>query len=333
MVLTAVLLWLAPLAALFISAVNLLIYLPLASGRGEIGRFFPQRPSRNVWTKVPAGQGAEASRRVVLMAHVDTTRAALLYAPTQLKSLRFNHMVNLISVVGLFVLALAIWAFTGPPAAAGGAGGVAVLVLRTAGSLLGAIALYGVATLVHREAVMPYVHGANDNASGVGLALAVGEHLAANPLPRTEVWCVVTGAEESGYPAGARRFIDAHLDDLRDADILILDNIGAGDLRHLTEEGIILPLKMSPKLLDLARNVGRAHPDWNVRASVCNLGYTDGTPAVLAGLRTLVLWAEGPDGFLMNYHWPTDTFEKVNPETVSRGAVFVLEMLEAIDRL
>jgi len=89
---------------------------------------------------------------------------------------------------------------------------------------------------------------------------------------------------------------------------------------------------MDPGLLELARGIGRRHPEWNVRDSVCNLGYTDATPAILAGCRTIALWAEGPDGLLMNYHWPTDTFENVEAGTLERAATFILEMLEAIDR-
>jgi len=335
MVAAGVLLWVSPLAAAVVAGLNLLIYLPLASGRGDISLLFPRRPSRNVWTKVPAAGGGRPGRRVVLLAHVDTTRASLLYEPRQLRRLRSSHMVNLAGVVGLFVLAVvSVVAERAVPAvaAAPGAASAVLLGLRLVGSALAGVAAYGLALLAHRELFMPYVAGANDNASGVGLTLALGEHLASSPLQNTEVWCVVTGAEETGYPAGARRFIDAHLDALRDADILVLDNIGAGDLRHLTAEGIILPLRMDPGLLELARRVGRRHPDWNVRDSVCNLGYTDATPAILAGCRTLALWAEGPDGFLVNYHWPTDTFENIDPETLRRAAVFVLEMLQAIDR-
>jgi len=337
MVVTAVLLWVSPLAAAIVASLNLLIYLPLASGRGYIGLLFPKRPSRNVWTRIPAAGGDKPRRRVVFLAHVDTTRASLLYAPSQLKMLRFNHMVNLAGVLGLLLLALVavggVNALTAVPAGQGTALARSLLLgARLAGSLLGAVAVYGLGVLVHREVAMPYVAGANDNASGVGLALALGEHLAAEPLPETEVWCVVTGAEETGYPAGARRFVDAHLDEVREAEVLVLDNIGAGELRHLTEEGIILPLPMDEKLLDLARRIGERHPEWNVRDSVCNLGYTDATPAIRAGCRTLALWAEGPDGLLMNYHWPTDTFENVDAETLDLAAIFILEMLEAIDR-
>jgi len=349
MVATAVLLWVSPLTAAITAGLNFLVYLPLASGRGDIGALFPKRPSRNVWTRVlPRDAGGEGDRsepagpsrprrRVVFMAHVDTTRASLLYEPSQLRRLRFNHMVNLASVLGLLILALAALGSTGTAAAALPGQGVALtrsllLGTRVAGSLLGAVALYGLGVLAHRELAMPYVSGANDNASGVGLTLALGEHLAARPLSRTEVWCVVTGAEETGYPTGARRFVDAHLDELREAETLILDNIGAGDLRHLIEEGIILPVKMDPGLLELARSIGRRHPEWNVGDSVCNLGYTDATPVLLAGCRALALWAEGPDGFLVNYHWPTDTFENVDPATLERAGTFVLEMLQAIDR-
>ncbi|MEW6032888.1 MAG: M28 family peptidase [Bacillota bacterium] len=334
MVAAGVLLWLCPPGALIVSALNLVIYGFLASGRGEVGRLFPGRPSQNVWTRIPASVGSGAPRRVVLMAHVDSTRAALLYEPRQLKRLRLTHMVNLVSVIGLLVLPALVVALGGGAlgAAPPGPAGTAVLVLRAVGSLLAAVAAYGLGTLVHRELVMPYVAGANDNASGVGVALAVAERLAAEPLERTEVWCVVTGAEESGYPAGSRRFVDAHRDELGDADILVLDNLGAGDLRHLTREGIILPLRMDPGLLALARRLGAARPDWNVRDSACNLGYTDATPVLAAGCRALAVWAEGPDGFLVNYHWPTDVFENVDPVTVDRAATFVLDLVRAVDR-
>lgn len=364
MALSGVLLWLRPLAALLVAIVNLPFYFLLASGRGDVGAIFPKRPSQNVWGKVPAmapapaGSGDPAGgpeglrggkpRRVVLMAHVDTTRAALLYAPKALKNLRASHTLNLVSVLAVFFLALVgVWAegieragAAGGAArvAAGATGGVVaaapyvLLVARVLASVFALISVYALATLVHRQLFMPYVHGANDNASGVGLTLAIGEHYAKNPLPNTEIWCVVTGCEESGYPAGARRFVDAHLEELRDAEVIVLDNIGAGDLRHLTEEGIILPLKMDPGLLGLARRLGRGHPHWNVRDSVCNLGYTDATPALCAGLRTIVLWAERPDGFLKNYHWPTDVYENVEPQTVNRAATLVMEMIEAIDR-
>ncbi|MCL6580088.1 MAG: M28 family peptidase [Firmicutes bacterium] len=323
LVLSGALLGVSPVVALVLALLNLLLYLPLASGRGEVGRLFPQRASRNVWGVVPARGGAGVTRRrVVLMAHVDSTRAALLYKPSQLKNLRFNHMLNLASVLAAPVLALLALVLEGP----------ALLVVRVLGGVIALIAGYGLLTLVHRETLMPYVHGANDNASGVGLTLALGEHYASKPLEATELWCVVTGCEESGYPAGARRFVDRHLSWLRDAEVIVLDNIGAGDLRHLTREGIILPLAMDGGLLGLARRLGRRHPDWNIRDSECDLGYTDATPVLAKGCRALVLWAEGEDGLLKNYHWPTDVFENVEPGTITRAAELVMELIEAIDR-
>jgi len=339
---SGILLWFSPVAALVVAAVNLPIYVLLASGRGEVGWLFPKRQSQNAWGRVPAGAGGPEEtapaaatgdsagrakpRKVVLLAHVDSTRAALLFKPSALKSLRMNHMVNLASVLGMFVLSALVVVLAATDLGARIAAGL--------GSAFALIALYGSAILIHREVAMPYVHGANDNASGVGLTLAIGEHYAAKPLANTEIWCVATGAEESGYPAGAKRFIDRHRAELRGEGtvVIVLDNLGAGELRHLTAEGIILPLAMDKGLLDLARRLGRTHADWNVRDSVCNLGYTDATPAILAGLRTIALWAEGPDGLLMNYHWPTDTFEKVEPETIERAATLIMEMVEAIDR-
>jgi len=336
---SAVLLWFSPPAALIAAGVNLLLHFAVASGRADVGFLFPKRPSQNVWGRVPPGRvpsgcvspaapaagGPGPSRRVVFLAHVDSTRATLAYAPKALKNLRASHVLNLVVTVALLVLpllGLALVPFFG----------AALFAARVAVSVLALIALYALGNYVHRQLFMPYVAGANDNASGVGLALALGEHYAAEPLSDTEVWCVVTGCEETGYPAGARHFVDRHFDELRDADFIILDNLGAGELRHLTREGIVLPLRMDPGLLELARRIGRRHPEWNVRDSVCNLGYTDATPVLTAGCRALAVWAEGPDGFLVNYHWPTDTFENIDPETVTRAAQFVAELVEAINR-
>lgn len=316
-------LWVSPPAALILAGLNLPLYFAVASGRADVGFLFPKRPSQNVWGRVPA---RGAGRRVVLMAHVDTTRAALVFAPKALKNLRASHILNMVSAVAVFVLSLAVFGLENVRAT------YLLPGLRIVASIFALISIYALFTLAHRQLVMPYVAGANDNASGVGLTLAIGEHYAANPLPNTEIWCVVTGAEESGYPAGARKFVDAHLPELRESEVLVLDNVGSGDLRHLTKEGITLPLRMDKGLLELARRLGSGHPEWSVRDSVCNLGYTDATPVIAAGCRAIVLWAEGADGFLQNYHWPTDTFENVDPETVGRAATFITEMIEAIDQ-
>ncbi len=339
MALSGLVLWVSPLAALILAALNLPLYFAVASGRADVGFLFPKRPSQNVWGRVPA-RGA-AKGRVVLMAHVDTTRAALVYAPKALKNLRASHTLNMVSAVTLFALAFivfglgggtGVWSGLGLGSHWGGSLAYLLLGIRIVASVFAIISIYALFTLAHRQLVMPYVAGANDNASGVGLTLAIGEHYAGNPLSNTEIWCVVTGAEETGYPAGARKFVDAHLPELRESEVLVLDNIGAGDLRHLTKEGITLPLRMDKGLLELARRLGSRHPDWRVHDSVCNLGYTDATPVIAAGCRAIVLWAEGPDGFLRNYHWPTDTFENVDPETVGRAAAFITQMIEAIDR-
>jgi hypothetical protein len=330
--------WVSPPAALILAGLNLPLYFAVASGRADVGFLFPKRPSQNVWGRVPAREGG---RRVVLMAHVDTTRAALVYAPRALKHLRASHTLNMVSAVTLFALALivfglgggaAVWSGLGLGSNWGGFLAYLLLGIRIVASVFALISVYALFTFAHRQLVMLYVAGANDNASGVGLTLAIGEHYAANPLPNTEIWCVVTGAEETGYPAGARKFVDAHLPELRESEVLVLDNIGAGDLRHLTKEGITLPLRMDKGLLHLARRLGSRHPDWRVRDSVCNLGYTDATPVIAAGCRAIVLWAEGADGFLQNYHWPTDTFENVDSETVGRAAIFITELIEAIDQ-
>jgi len=290
----------------------------MVSGTRDVQKRFPQGDSRNVMgVLAPAGK---VRHRVVLMAHVDSTRACLLWHPKMVKNFGSGFVIQAV------MLALMLW------------GAVFALFhfkpwgfdprwLTVPGMV---ISVWGVFVLVHRETALHWVQGANDNASGVAVCLSVMETLRHHPLKQTEVWAVFTGCEEVGAPVGAQAFLKAHRDELRDARMVVVDNVGAGDPRYLTGEA--MPRRHAhPQMLALATQLARQHPEWHFQPSVVPYGaYTDALPFMLNRNKVIALWSE-KDGALPNWHWHTDTIERVEPEALEKMGEVVLAMVQSID--
>jgi hypothetical protein len=64
----------------------------LVSGRWDVMRLFPQRESANLIAVAPAH--GEAHRRVVLMAHIDSQRAALMWHPRHVRAFGRNFQLQ-----------------------------------------------------------------------------------------------------------------------------------------------------------------------------------------------------------------------------------------------
>lgn len=291
-----------------------------------LNRVCPFQPSRNVVAVIrPSGA---ARRRAVLAAHMDTARSAPMYNPTQIKGMKASVLLS--AGLGVLLAVLTLLAALLP----------GVTAIRWAALLPAAGMLYAAYMMLHRELFCQVVPGANDNASGVAALIELGRRFSAHRLAETELWLVATGSEEVIASIGMGHFVRRYGAELRGAAVIALDNFGAGDLRYLKSEGLLCQAHSSPELLDLAAQVASRHPDWQVKPSRCTLGYTDAIRALGGGLKAMAIWAERPNGDapegigscgLPHYHWPSDTIEHIEPETVARACAFTGEMLEAID--
>ena len=107
----------------------------------------------------------------------------------------------------------------------------------------------------------PFSPGANDNASGVAVTLALAQHLQANPLAHTETYIALTGCEEVGA-YGMAAYLEAHARQLGAETVyIILDQIGAGRIKFLTADGLLLKHKTHPQALRLAREIVARKPE------------------------------------------------------------------------
>lgn len=325
-ILAAVLVWFQPPVALPLAAVATWVFWQQAMGRIELGYLFARRPSQNVIGIIRPRLARR--RRLLLVAHFDSARSSFVWAPGQVRFFRATFLLSVIAS-GLILLA-AVLANLGVPAAYLGwrwPGPLAWGLLAAPAALDLAVNLL---VLLHREVFCQVVPGANDNASGVAAALAACEQLAAERLEHTEVWCVGTGCEEVGM-IGMRALLDAHRVELTDASIVILDNLGKGQLKYTTGEGLLTVQPCDQRLVDLAAGIAKRHPEWGFGCCANRLLPTDMGPALLAGYPAIGLRAEDERGLLPHWHWPTDTVENVDPRNVATAATFVVAMARAVD--
>ena len=268
---------------------------------------FPRVPSRNVLTE----RRAEAPRTVFVTAHYDTQRGSYLFHP------RFvDHLQPFFYVCyGGVLLALA---------------GV---VLKLSGAQAAVYALwpglgicvFAFAAFVLAEVTGRYTPGANDNGTGVALALWLASDYAARrgEYPTDcELRFLFTGCEEAGE-RGMKAFLQAHRGELdpRRTMFVNLDNLGAGELTYLTGEGMLFYRKAGPTLLRIARQMEGTRERKNL------LLPTDALPASTLGFEAISFLGMGEKGRLGNYHWHTDTFENVDPEFLRFQQGFFREYL------
>ncbi len=278
--------------------------------------FFAQSDFEDNWARrlLPKGQGINLIARIpaadtpkhhlVLMAHLDTHKTPLAYSQPILLRL-FSVLVGTgwLSLLGSGLVHL-----------------VHLLGKRKHRGLIGlALALQTAVGLMAAEGeTQPYTPGANDNASGAGVVLALAEHLARHPLPETEVWVVFTDCEEVGA-YGVQAFLQRYGDRLHTAYILNFDMVGMGTPALQSADGLIRRYFVHPELWARAVEVVAEHPQW--RICPYTGAYTDATVATKHGFRAVTITTLLPKGhpaepYMGYWHQLSDRLENIEPETL-----------------
>ncbi|MBE3590189.1 MAG: M20/M25/M40 family metallo-hydrolase [Firmicutes bacterium] len=291
-----------------------------AAGGFDFDRILPRRPSQNVVAVWP-GQPELARAPLVLMAHYDTQKTSWLFHPGVATRLPLvfgvAYAALAASVAALLGRALALdAAWPGPV----GAASAAVLLVFAALLLWGGV----------RGA---YVPGANDNGSGVALALALAERWRAEPPSPRPLWVVLTGAEEVGE-RGAKAFLRRHAArlDRRAALVVNLDNLGGGQLRYLTGEGLLRYCAYDAHLVSAARVLAMHRAPERVGPWRNLVLPTDALPLAAAGFRVITFVAIGRGGAIPDYHRPTDTLERVDRHLLAFEEEFLWDYLRVVVR-
>jgi hypothetical protein len=286
----------------------------LALGRQWLRRrLLPGRTATNVVAELG---DPGAPRTLLVVAHHDAAHSGLVFHPELARAL-FRRFPALLERVD-----------TTPPTMWGAIAGPALVAL---GALAGRrrIRLAGGALCAGHVAAMldigrrPVVPGANDNASGVAVLLSIARSLAAQPPPNLRVVLLSTGSEESfmeGMLAFARRHFAGLPTDR--THVVCVDTVGSPHLLLLEGEGMV-GIREYPK--DFLALIRRCAEDLDVFLWP-NLRFrnaTDGVVALKAGYPSAMLGSVDRFKIPTDYHWPTDTADRVNYDTVADAARLV----------
>jgi hypothetical protein len=182
--------------------------------------------------------------------------------------------------------------------------------------LLGAAVCGGVIASFTEIALRSTVPGANDNLTGVATLVAVADSLRDRPVRGLRVLLVSTGAEES-LMEGMRAFAARHFPrlDRGQTSVLCVDTVGSPNLVLAEGEGMLLMHEYDPGFTDVVASCARAEGIELLRGLRVRLG-TDGVLAIRHGFAAAMLMSVDERGVPSNYHWPTDTPERVDYETL-----------------
>lgn len=293
----------------------------LTGGRKRtLRRFLKRQKTTNVIAEFGP---ADARHTLVVHAHHDAARTSFIFdqtvtrfvaekTPLMEKTDRWPPLMGLV--------------FGGPAAVAIGA---ATRHRRTVA--IGTLLAAGTAGVMRHMIHEPVVPGANDNLSGVAVLLEVARRLggsdgdgpAALP-PDVRVILLSAGAEEAnqeGMLAFGRRYFGAELHPGR-ASFLSLDTVGSPELVLIEGEGFLrmyeYPSAMKERVAAAARAAGV-----RLRRGMRFTFATDGLVPLRRGFQAASIGSVTEHLVPSNYHWPTDTADRVHYDTVA-GAVEIV---------
>ncbi|UCF61766.1 MAG: M28 family peptidase, partial [Anaerolineaceae bacterium] len=280
-------------------------------------RIVPKGDSQNVYAVLPPRE--EHKQDLVLIGHVDSHRTPLIFQ-SQAWVKAFTVLSVIVIVLGLAQVVLYIigsftsWSWIWPV---------------TISTAIGAVIMVAIFIQADRT---PFSHGANDNATGAGLILTLAQHFQNEPLQNTRVWLVCTGCEEV-LLYGAIDFFRRHTSELKNPVAVVFEMLGCAGPAWLTSEGIIIPFKSDRTLVQLAEQIAQANPHLGVYPSSIYGGVTEMAAAVRAGVPAITLDGMSPEGFAPYWHQVEDTYDKMDPEVMTRVYEYTWEYIKAIDSM
>ena len=294
----------APGAALVLAAT----LLTLLDGAGLVPttrRLLGRRSSQNV---VSWGEG-EAPGALLLAAHYDVGRARLLAGE------RRQRRVGLLQLFFWALAAVLICCLLRLTGLEGTA--------LTAVQFVPTVALVVAVPLLLDIALAPAAAGANDNASGVAVALRLAGRFGGR-LEHFDLHLLLSGSQHA-LAQGSRAFLRRYRGvlDRERVVVLNLDAIGAGAVRYTRREGAIVSFRSHRQLTDLCAEIAEdeaqateaARPLVNRSASDGYAARSAGFPAVTISCRDEL--DRAPD--------------RLDPEALARAEAFCAELIRRVD--
>src|SRR5574341_46425 len=305
-------------AAVLAVAALISLILELTFTHNPIRWLLPKGRSQNVSVCIEPVE--QARQTLVLIGHLDTHRTPIVYASRRW----FRVFSSMTTVTFACVVVLA-----------------AIFVTSQFAnwpslhwlSLIPALPVLALFLITFSADFTPYTQGANDNATGAAMMMALAERLRREPLRHTRVHAVNTGCEEVGL-YGAQNWVNRHHSALQNVVYIATDNVGGKGCGpcYLTKETLIFPFLPDIGLLQLADDMARQHPEWGAYSAEQKAAYTEAAIGIRAGFRSIAFVGYTPDGIIPNWHQRSDVIENVDWEVLGRVEAFVWAFIQSLDR-
>ena len=276
-------------------------------GKRRLRRPLPKRTTYNVVYELG---DPKAERTVVLISHHDAAHSGLVFHPA---------LPELADRLGLVEKS-----DTSPPLMAPVVGGPVLAALGAASgrrwlSKLGLFLGLGTVAAMADIGLRKSVPAANDNGTAVVALLALTRRFLADPPAGVRVILLSTGSEES-FSEGMKAFGERHFPELprESTFFLCLETLGATHLLALQGEGFLKMRDYPPRALGFVEGVAEELGIW-LYPNLRTYNGTDGLESRVAGYETVALCSCTDLKQPGRYHWPNDTAENVNFDTVARA--------------
>lgn len=167
-----------------------------------------------------------------------------------------------------------------------------------------------------------FSNGAVDNASGVGVNLALAKYYSQNSCPRLRLGFLFTSAEETGMH-GARDFSKLVKNKEHPVAVLNLDMVGRGKQIFLVNQvGYLFPVKTDQRLKEVFRDAFPA-----VKEIRYSLRGGDFLPFCQERIPAISIETHDDSGFDFFYHTDNDNLEIIQEETLDMVAEAVVDFV------
>jgi hypothetical protein len=269
-------------------------------------------PHRDTFNLVAEAGDSDGTETVVVVAHHDAAHSGLVFHPALPRLFAERFPAQHERAQQTVPIMYATW--LGP-------------VLVSLGSLLGRAGLVRAGSLlagcaagamldIGRSEVVP---GANDNLSAVAVLLALARSLAERPTPGVRVLLLSTGSEES-FMEGMQGFMRRHRASLDPASttVLCLECVGSPTLTLVEAEGMLRMRHYSEAVRERLAQAAAAL-DIELVRGLRTVAATDALVALRRGYAAATLASIDATKFPANYHWPSDTPENLDWDTMQRA--------------
>lgn len=308
-----------PLTAALAAAISFLVLISEILELGLQNNLFrmlmPKGESQNAYAVIPPS--GEHTHDLVLVGHLDSQRTPLIFrSPTWVKIYDTFTMIAFVTFIfQAIIYTLAIffawdWVW-----------------LASIPSAISAVLL---AAMCIQADLTPFTAGANDNATAVGMVLTLAEELAKQPLAHTRVFAVCTGCEEVQH-YGMIDFYQRHKAEFKNPEAVVFEMLGCAGPSWLTQEGIIVPFKPTPRLRETLEKLAAANPQWGAYPGRVSGGNTEMADALRAGIPAITLMGMKPDGEAPYWHQVQDTFDKMEAQVMEKTWDMTRAFLKELD--